>query len=120
MSMNILIADDERDLVAYLKERISIKGHNVEGAYDGETTLELIKRNKYDIVFLDHDMPGKTGLEVARYIRDNRIPTKMVMITGYEDIEEFLARAVGMDEYLEKPLKMADIDAILKKYDKKA
>lgn len=115
--MNILIADDEEDFVKFLEDRLTLKGHKVEGVYNGDEALSLLKKNKYDILFVDHNMPDKTGLELAKYIKDHDGKTAVVMITGYEEMEGFFAKATGVDEYLTKPVKMKEIDDILVKYD---
>jgi YesN/AraC family two-component response regulator len=66
--------------------------------------LELIKKNKYDMVFLDEDMPELTGLEISEYVRHNNINTKTIILSGYEEIEEKFCKRVGADEYLCKPV----------------
>lgn len=116
--MTILIVDDNKELAELLK-RISIgKGHSACAIYDGEEALELIKANKYDLIFLDHNMPGLTGLELAKYIKQNNLKPKTVMITGYPEMGKSFAKSVGVDEYLTKPLKMKEVEDIIDKYSK--
>lgn len=115
--MRILVADNEKDFVDFLKGVINERGHSVDVAYDGKEALELIKKNNYDILFLDHNMPELTGLEIVEYVKENRIKSKTVMVTGYEPMNEKFARAIGADEYMEKPLSIKYLDAILKRYD---
>lgn len=114
--MKILIADDEKDIVGLLKDRVVIKGHLADTAHDGKEALKLIKSGSYDLIFLDHKMPELTGLELLKYIRQNNLPLKVAMITGYEDVNEFFMKKMGADEYLSKPIKMKDIDDIIDKY----
>ena len=117
--MRILIADDEKSFVEPLSDRLIQKGNEVESAYDGLSALKLIKANRYDIILLDHNMPELTGLELVKYIRKNKIDTKIVMITGYAEIDKSFMEVIGVDEYLTKPVKLADVDAVLEKYSKK-
>ena len=117
--MNILIADDEKEYIDFMTERLTIRGHEVDAAYDGEKAMYLIKTNDYDIVFVDQNMTGWTGLELAKYIKDNKVKTAVVMVTGYEGMEDFFAKAVGVDEYLTKPVKIKDVDDIVAKHDKR-
>ena len=117
--MRILIADDERSFVEPLSDRLIQKGNQVESAYDGSSALKLIKANRYDIILLDHNMPELTGLELVKYIRKNKIDTKVVMITGYTEIDKPFMEVVGVDEYLAKPVKLTDVDAVIEKYSKK-
>ena len=116
--MKILIADDEKAFCVLLTERFIQKGNHVECAYDGISALELIKANRYDIIFLDHNMPELTGMELVKYIKENNITARTVMITGYQEINEGFMKILGVDEYLTKPVKLTDIDAIIEKYSK--
>jgi len=116
--MKILIADDEKDIVEILKGRLIKKGHYIDIALDGERALEFIKTNKYDLAFVDHNMPEITGLELIKYIKQNKISTKTVMLTGYAEIEDFAAKQVGADEYITKPVSLKDIENIVNKYKK--
>lgn len=114
--MRILIADDEVEFVEMLKERLRYKNVDMDFAYDGKKALELITINHYDIIFLDHNMPEMTGLELVRYIKEHNISSKTVMITGYPAIRGFFAKAIGTDEYLTKPIKLKDVEDIIEKY----
>lgn len=116
--MKILIADDERDFVGFLKERLTMKGHAVDKAYDGDEAIEMLKNGGYDMLFVDHNMPEKTGLEITKYVREKNILITVVMVTGYEQMADFFAREIGVDEYIAKPVRIEEIEAIIDKYDK--
>lgn len=116
--MRILIADDEKSFVEPLLDRLAQKGNQVEPAYDGLSALRLIKANRYDVILLDHNMPELTGLELVKYIRKNKIDSKIVMITGYAEIDKSFMETVGVDDYLTKPVKLTDVDAVIEKYSK--
>ena len=114
--MKILIADDEIDILLLIRERLIKQGHNVDIALDGGKALELIERNSYDLTFLDHNMPDMTGLELIKYIKKKNLKTKTVMITGYSHIVDSLAKRVGADEYMAKPLKLKEVEGVVNKY----
>jgi len=114
--MKILVADNEKDFTEMLRERLAGKGHSVDVAYDGSAALELIKANNYDIMLLDHNMPGLTGLELAKYVKENGIRSVTVIVTGYEQMSGYFAKAVAADEYITKPVKLTELDAIIEKY----
>jgi len=114
--MHILIVDDEKEFVEMMRERLHYKNLTMDFAYDGRQALELIKSKKYDIVFLDHNMPEMTGLELVKYIKENNIDIKTVMITGYPAIRGSFAKAIGTDEYLTKPVQLKDVEDIIEKY----
>ncbi len=114
--MKILIVDDEKNFVYFVKENLAHRGYPVDVAYDGKEALELIQSKSYDLVFLDINMPELTGLELAKYVKENKIKSKVIIVTGYEEIKESLAKVLGADEYLTKPVAIADIEKIIKKY----
>ena len=114
--MRILIADDEEALVSALSERLTLKGHSVDTACDGAKAMAMLESMKYDIIFLDHNMPELTGLEMVKKMRQSHTDSKIVMISGYPEMEDFFARAVGADEYLVKPLKFKEVEDIILKY----
>lgn len=111
----ILVVDDEQDVVKMIETFLFKRGFAVDTAFDGDKALEFIKNNRYSIIFLDYHMPGKTGLEVLDYIRKHHIITSVVMITGHRGMKEELAKFVGADEYLEKPLEIASIEQVIGK-----
>ena len=88
-------------------------------ANNGLRALELIKKNNYDIILLDHNMPEMTGMELVKYARKNKVGAKIIMITGYTEIDKSFMEVIGVDEYLTKPVKLTDIDAVIEKYSKK-
>lgn len=116
--MKILIADDERESIEFLKNFLERKGYSVDIVFDGKTAVDLIEKNDYDLAFLDHNMPELTGLEVAKFVRDKNLKTKTIMLTGYPEMEDFFAKSVGVDEYINKPCRMEDIQSIIDKYGK--
>lgn len=116
--MNILIIDDEQDIGEILRRVLMDEGHLVELAFDGRKGLDLIQAHSYDLIFLDINMPEMTGLELVKYIKKGRSKTKVVIISGYDVMEEFLAQSIGADDYIKKPFKFSEIDAVIEKYKK--
>ncbi|MDD5136434.1 MAG: response regulator [Candidatus Omnitrophica bacterium] len=111
--MKILIADNEKNFVELLRMNLALNGHAADVAYDGKAALRLIQTNHYDLAFLDFNMPELTGLELAKYIKENNIRTKVIMITGYDMMNEKLAKCVGVDEYLTKPFRIEDVKNVI-------
>jgi len=114
--MRILIADDEKDIIEFLQDFLEKRGHFVDTALDGGIASDLIKENSYDLVFLDHNMPELTGLELAKLVKKNNPKTKTVMVTGYPSMKDFFAKSVGIDEYISKPCRLEEIKNIVDKY----
>ena len=116
--MKILIADDEERIVDILRKFLEGKGLQVDYALDGKKALDLIKEQNYDIVFLDVNMSELTGFEVTRYAKERKPQTKVIILTGYPNLGEGIAKYVGADEYLEKPVDLNIIGEIINKYTK--
>ncbi len=114
--MKILICDDEIEIINVLRKYLKSKGCGVEYALDGEEGLKLIKSGDYGIVFLDINMPGLTGFEILRYVKDNNIKTKVVFLTGYPCVDKDFAERLRADGYLEKPVDLKVIGDIVDKY----
>ena len=112
----ILWTDDEIDLlrphIMFLEE----KGYEVETANNGLDAVEKVKENFYDIIFLDENMPGMTGLETLTQIKSLLPNVPVVMITKSEE-ENIMDEAVGakIADYLIKPVNPKQILLSLKK-----
>src|SRR3989304_3459939 len=114
--VNILWADDEIDLlkphILFLKE----KGYEVKTAKSGDEAVGRIKAETFDIVFLDEQMPGLSGIETLSRIKNYRADLPVVMITKSE-AEQIMEDAIGskISDYLIKPVNPNQILLSLKK-----
>ncbi|MGI8892340.1 MAG: PglZ domain-containing protein [Bacteroidia bacterium] len=114
--IKILWADDEIDLlmphVMFLRE----KGYEVETVNNGDDALEKFKANGFDIVFLDENMPGISGIETLTRIKNERSDIPVVMITKSEE-ESIMEDAIGskIADYLIKPVNPNQILLSIKK-----
>jgi DNA-binding response OmpR family regulator len=114
--IQILWADDEIDLlkphILFLKE----KGYEVSTATSGNDAIELIGKQDFDIVFLDENMPGLSGLETLTRIKNQKNEIPVVMITKSEE-ENLMEDAIGskIADYLIKPVNPNQILLSLKK-----
>ena len=112
----ILWADDEIELlkphILFLEE----KGYGVSTANSGDVAIEMAKSEKFDIVFLDENMPGLSGLETLSKIKAIHPVTPVIMITKSEE-EHLMDDAIGskIADYLIKPVNPNQILLALKK-----
>jgi DNA-binding response OmpR family regulator len=112
----ILWTDDEIDLlqphILFLEE----KGYQIDTATNGDDAIDLVKENNYDLVFLDENMPGKSGLETLSVIKTINSSLPVVMITKSEE-EDIMDAAIGSQiaDYLIKPVKPNQILLSIKK-----
>ena len=113
---NILWADDEIDLlkphILFLKQ----KGYEVETVNNGNDALEAAKHKRYDVIILDENMPGLSGLETLSQIKQLQPDVPVIMITKSEE-ENIMNQAIGnkIADYLLKPVNPNQILMSLKK-----
>jgi len=114
--IKILWADDEIELLKPHILYLEGKGHNVTPAKSGDETLDLLENNQYDLIFLDENMPGLSGIETLTLINEKYITTPVIMITKSEE-ESIMEEAIGskISDYLIKPVNPSQILLAIKK-----
>lgn len=115
---NILVVDDDPEIVSMLSTRLTKRGYNVSTAADGHRALELAKRERPDIVLLDVMMPGRSGWEVARALKQDPVTQsiKIVMVTAIgESVNELTSPLYGADAHLDKPFEFEKLEKIIAK-----
>lgn len=112
MSAGILIVDDDRDLASMLAEFLGHEGFQLAAVPDGGSALELIAERPFDLVILDVMLPGSSGFDVLREIRQRkpRLPVLMLTARG-EAIDRILGLELGADDYLPKPFDPRELAA---------
>src|SRR6478752_6574777 len=113
---NILWADDEIDLLKPHIIFLNTKGYDVTPVNSGADAIEKINEENFDIVFLDENMPGMSGLETLSAIKSSKPSVPVVMITKSEE-EHIMEQAIGakIADYLIKPLNPNQILLSVKK-----
>src|SRR5512135_2336383 len=103
----ILIVDDEKDLVAGLAMNFTREGFEVIKAYDGESALRLAASENPHLILLDVMMPGMSGIQVCRSLRERQANTRIIMLSAKgEEIDRVVGLEIGADDYLAKPFSM--------------
>ena len=113
---SILVVDDDPEIVAMLTTRLGHRGYKVTTASDGNRALELAKREKPDIVLLDVMMPGKSGWEVARSLKQDPVTQdiKIVMVTAIgEQVNEITSPIYGADAHIDKPFEFEKLERVI-------
>jgi signal transduction histidine kinase len=113
----ILIADDNRDSAETLAALLRLEGHDVTSVHDGPVALSAFGEIKPDVALLDIGMPGLTGYEVARRMRQSNSGASLTLIaiTGWgQDIDKERAYAAGFDHHLTKPVDPHRLAELLK------
>ena len=109
----ILVADDEPSTLALVSSHVRSLGYKVLEASDGDQAWQLAHENLPDLVVLDVMMPGMSGWEVCRKIREavSLAHTGVIMLTGIgENLNEMTSPLYGADQYIDKPFEFADLD----------
>lgn len=83
---NILVVDDEDCLVDMLCEYLNIKGYTAFGTVSPLEAVHELKKNKYDVVITDYNMPEMDGLELSIEIAKMKSPPKVIMLTGNSNV----------------------------------
>ena len=108
----ILLVEDEPGLVLTLTDRLASEGYVVSSVSDGEAALELVDRESFDLILLDVMLPGKSGFDVCRDIRQRRIDTPVLMLTARSQVvDKVVGLKLGADDYLTKPFEMMELMA---------
>lgn len=103
MAKTVLVVDDELRMRKLVADFLSRDGYHILEAANGQAALELIAREKVDLVILDIMMPVQDGLAVCRDLRQNTaIPVIMLTARG-DEADQLQAFALGADEYVVKP-----------------
>ena len=113
----ILWVDDEVELLKPYILYLQDKGYHITAVCSGQDAIDCVKREQYDIVFLDEQMPGLSGLETLQEIKQHRPEIPVVMITKSEE-ERIMEQAIGQQiaDYLIKPVNPSQILMCLKKH----
>ena len=116
MTDRILIVDDESTFREMFVRFLGDEGFDCAGAPDGETALDMLGRQTYDIVFSDINMPGMSGIELQRRLMAAGRPMAIVFITGHGDVPMSVkAMKAGAVDFLLKPF---DDEALLAAIDR--
>lgn len=110
MLKKILIVDDQFGIRVLLQEVLDREGYQIFQAPNGVVALEIVAQEHPDLVLLDMKIPGMDGLEILRNIRKMNIPTKVIMMTAYGELDLIQeAMEMGALAHFTKPF---DIDEL--------
>jgi len=114
--IRVLIVDDEKNLREVLQAELSQESFAVSTSDSGRTALDMIARNEYDVVVLDLNMPGMSGLEVLRQISDAEAPLETVILTANATVTSAVeAMKHGACDYLRKPVDLDELETVIRK-----
>ena len=112
-----LVADDNAINLNIAKRLLVKFGFTVETCLSGQECIELAKEKKYDIIFLDHMMPGMDGVETLNHLKEEhgQIPPTIALTANASDDSRSEYMNLGFTDYLTKPIDTKELDKILKR-----
>jgi DNA-binding response OmpR family regulator len=113
---SILVVDDDPEIVTMLNTRLTKRGYKIATAGDGNRAIELAKRERPDVVLLDVMMPGKSGWEVARALKQDPVTqnVKIIMVSAIgEKTNEITAPIYGADAHVDKPFEFEKLEKVI-------
>lgn len=112
MSLFLLLVEDNFDLAQTIVQYLALEGIRCDHAASGEAGLNLTRKNTYDVMLLDIMLPGMTGLELCRKLREHGEDTPILMLTARDTLnDKLLGFESGTDDYLVKPFDMPELIA---------
>jgi DNA-binding response OmpR family regulator len=116
----ILVVEDDEALMLGLVENLRYAGYETESTSNGDEALTLALERKPDLILLDIMLPGKSGYEVCRSLRERGVNVPVVMLTARQDeFDKLHGFEVGADDYITKPFSvkelLARINAVLRR-----
>lgn len=108
--MNILIIEDEKKIISFLKSGLKSEGFTVDTASNGEDGLHLAREGQYNLIILDVRLPKLDGVSVAKQLRKEGNTTYIMMLTAKDSIEDrVLGLDSGADDYITKPFSFTEL-----------
>lgn len=110
----ILVCDDDKEIVEAIDIYLSQEGYEVLKAYDGMEALEVLKREKVDLLVIDVMMPKLDGIRATLKIREKNNMPIIILSAKSEDVDKILGLNIGADDYVTKPFNPLELVARVK------
>ncbi len=110
MNARILLVEDEEKLAKFVQLELSYEGYEVSVAHDGLSGLMAARDQTPDLIILDWMMPGLTGVEVCRRLRQTGTATPVILLTAKDDVSDRVEGLdAGADDYVVKPFSIEEL-----------
>mgnify|MGYP002627738644 FL=1 len=110
--MHILIVEDERELCDTIVRSLNRLAYSVDYCYDGQSAMEMLAFEKFDLVVLDLNLPGADGMTVLKTLRQNDYDTKVLILSARSEVTDKVdGLDAGADDYLTKPFHLEELAA---------
>ena len=116
----MLVVEDEPYMAEAIRDGLRLEAIAADLAGDGDTALELLSVNAYDVAVLDRDIPGPSGDEVATHIVESGLGTPILMLTAADRLDDKASGfGLGADDYLTKPFELQELVLRLRALDRR-
>ena len=120
MRRRLLVVEDDRTLRQAIAFNLTREGYDVSTAPDGESALDAARNPQLDLILLDVMLPGMSGVEVLRVLRNDGVATPVIIVSAKGDeIDRVIGLKIGADDYVAKPFSrpelLARIEAVLRR-----
>ena len=110
--MHLLIVEDERALCETIVRSLRRLAYSVDYCYDGDKALELLGVERYDLILLDLNLPGKDGMTVLRTLRQTDRETRVLILSARSEVADKVEGLdAGANDYLAKPFHLEELEA---------
>lgn len=110
--MRLLLVEDDIDLAEGLAASLRQSGHAVDWVVSGTEADRVLQSSDYDLILLDLNLPGKSGLEVLRGLRSRRKPVPVLIVSARDETDDRVRGLdLGADDYLTKPFDLSELEA---------
>ena len=110
--MRILVVEDERALCETIVRSLRRLAYSVDPCYDGDTAIDLLGSERYDLVLLDLNLPGADGMTVLRTLRQTDRETRVLILSARSEVaDKVQGLDAGANDYLAKPFHLEELEA---------
>lgn len=110
--MRILVVEDERALCETIVRSLRRLAYSVDPCYDGDTAIDLLGSERYDLVLLDLNLPGADGMTVLRTLRQTDRETRVLILSARGEVADKVEGLdAGANDYLAKPFHLEELEA---------
>ena len=110
--MRILVVEDERALCETIVRSLRRLAYSVDPCYDGDTAIDLLGSERYDLVLLDLNLPGADGMTVLRTLRQTDRETRVLILSARSEVTDKVEGLdAGANDYLAKPFHLEELEA---------
>lgn len=108
---HVLVIDDDESMRFMMQTKLFQSGFNVTLAASGTHAMQIFQTGKkFDLILCDLKMPMRTGIDVIKFMKDNKIETPLIIVTGFPEKEKIIAAAqMGIQDVLVKPVRHQEL-----------